>query len=62
MCPFLASQKELRYKIENMTVDVLYRNVAVPYGTYTLSATDSMGATTSVNPAWKWVFRKEKGT
>ena len=57
---FFESQKELVYKIENMSVDVLSRDAAVCYGKYTMTATDTAGTTINTNPAWTYVFTKEK--
>lgn len=56
---FFAKQKQIEYKIENMSVDVLSRDVAVLFGKYTMTATDTTGITINSTPAWTYVFTKE---
>lgn len=58
---FFASQREIEYKIDNMTVDVLSGDAAVLYGKYTMTATDTAGITINAKPAWTYVFTKENG-
>lgn len=58
---FFARHKELEWKIENMTVDVLSQNQAVLYGKYTMAAIDTSGTIINTNPAVTYVFTKENG-
>lgn len=58
---FFASLKEIEYKIDNMTVDVLSRDAAVLYGRYAMTATDTAGTPINAKPALTYVFTKENG-